>query len=263
MLDNHLVPEGHGILPYVVISGYKIPSYSLFVMLGLLVGMTWFFLTIPPKKNVSKENTCYIVLSALLFGLIGSKILVIIENLNFIVEDFGSIKNLLFNGKSIVGGLIGGYFGIRFIKKRLNIESVRTGNEIAPAIALGMAIGRIGCFLVGCCYGVETNLSIGVDFGDGITRIPTQLIEMIFCLGMFGYFLYKQKKKKDLIPGILFKELILYYFVFRFIIEFIRDTSKIVMFISVYQIICILGIIYILKKIKKEKVLWINKKLEQ
>ena len=259
MLDNHYVPEGYGIITNFDIFGHTISSYSLFVALGLFAGILWFFLTVPRGEKVNTENSFYIVLGVLIFGFVGSKILVIVENLDVLTKNFSSIKHLLFNGKSIIGGLIGGYFGVRFVKKRLNLERVRTGNKIAPAIALGMAIGRIGCFLTGCCFGIETSLPIGVNFGDGVTRIPTQLIEMFFCIILFGYLLYMQKCKKDLIPGILFKELVLYYFVFRFFIEFIRGTSKNILFLSIYQVICLLGIIYIIKIIKNEKKLWQNK----
>ena len=62
-------------------------------------------------------------------------------------------------------------------------------------------------------------------------------------------------------PGILFKELVLDYFIFRFLIEFIRGTSKNILFLSIYQVICLLGIIYIILKIKKEKLLWKNNKI--
>ena len=269
MLDNHYVPEGYGIISNFNIFGVKISSYSLFVGLGLFIGIAWFFFSVTIKeknkeKKIGKLNAYYIVLSALAFGFIGSKILFFIENLDLIIKNidkFNNSKNLLLllvSGKSIVGGIIGGYLGVRFVKKRLNIESVRTGNKIAPAIALGMAIGRIGCFLTGCCYGIETSLPIGINFGDGVTRIPTQLIECGFCLILFIYLLYKQKNDKNLIPGILFKQLVLFYFSFRFLIEFIRGTSKNIMFLSIYQIICILGIVYMINKIKKEKLLWEN-----
>lgn len=261
MLDNHYVPEGYGILPFINIFGFNVPTYSLFVGLGLIVGMLWFLITVPSKSKVNYENTFLIVLSALFFGWLGAKVLAVVENLPLIIDDFSKLKYFVFSGKSIVGGLIGGYFGVRFIKKRLNLNNVRTGNKIAPAVALGMAIGRIGCFLTGCCFGIETSLPIGVDFGDGILRIPTQLIEIVFCFGLFCYLLYKQKKEKDLIPGILFKELVLLYFVFRFFIEFIRGTSKNILFLSVYQVICILGFIFIFNKIKKEKELHKNHNL--
>lgn len=263
MLDNHFVPDGYGIIPYFTIFGKEISSYSIFVGLGVLIGLIWFLLTVPKDKNVRGYKPFVIVLSALFFGAIGSKILVVVENLKPLIKDFSQIKVFLFTGKSIVGGLIGGYLGVIIAKKILKIKEKRFGNQIAPAIALGMAVGRIGCFLTGCCFGIETNLPIGINFGDGINRIPTQLVEMGFCLILFGYLFYKQKTKKELQPGILFYELILYYFIFRFLVEFIRGTEKNILCFSIYQIIAILGIIYIVIKIRKEKRIWMEIKTEQ
>jgi len=259
MLDNHYVPDGYGIISNFDIFGYKVSSYTIFVGLGLLIGIICFFITIVLKEKIRGDKAYIIVLSALICGFIGSKILVVIENLGIILNDITNIRGFLFNGKSIVGGLIGGYIGVRLIKKKLKLESVRIGNKIAPSIAIGMAVGRIGCFLTGCCYGVETKLPIGIDFGDGINRIPTQLIEMIFCLILFVYLLYKQLSDKKLVPGILFQKLVLYYFIFRFFIEFIRGTEKNILFLSIYQVICLVGIVFMIKKIKKEVKLWNNK----
>ncbi len=256
MLDNHFVPEGYGIIPYFHIFGKEISSYSIFVLLAIIIGVLWFFITVPKKAKMKNDKAYLIVLSALLFGALGSKILVIIENLDVLIKDFSKISAFIFTGKSIMGGLIGGYIGVKIAKKGLKREEIRIGNDIAPAIALSMAIGRIGCFLTGCCYGIETKLPIGVNFGDGVMRIPTQLIEMIFCLILFVYLFYNQKRDDKLMPGILFKKLVLYYFAFRFFIEFIRATDKIVLYLSIYQIFSILGIIYMLYRIKKEKKIW-------
>ena len=262
MLDNHFVPDGYGIIPYISIFGKEVTSYSIFVGLGLIVGILWFYLTVSRENKTRGYNTFVIVLSALFFGALGSKILVIIENIKPLINDFSQISVFIYTGKSIVGGLIGGYIGVIIAKKILNIKEKRFGNQIAPAIALGMAIGRIGCFLTGCCFGIETSLPIGVDFGDGINRIPTQLIEMVFCLLLFILLFYRQKTNKELQPGILFYNLILYYFIFRFFIEFIRGTEKTIFCFSIYQIISLLGIIYILLKYKKEKKLWMETKLK-
>lgn len=263
MLDNHYVPDGYGIIPYFTIFGKEISSYSFFVGLGLLVGILWFMITVSFQDKVRGDKAYLIVLSALLFGIIGSKILVIIENITVLIHDISKIRYFLFTGKSIVGGLIGGYVGVRLAKSILKIPHIRTGNRITPAIALGMSIGRIGCFLTGCCYGIKTNLPIGVDFGDGVLRIPTQIIEMIFCFILFLYFFYQQKTNKDLIPGILFQKFVLYYFIFRFFIEFIRGTEKNILFFSIYQVISLLGIGYILIKMRREKKEWMKVKKMQ
>ncbi len=253
MLDNHYVPKGYGIITNFTFGKYTISTYSFFVLLGLLVGILWFYFSITRKGKLKAGKSYLIVISALIGGLIGSKILVFFENFGVLVNHPENFKYFLLTGKSIVGGLIGGYLGIRIIKKIKKMDNFRCGNDIAPAVALGMAIGRIGCFLTGCCYGIETNLPIGINFGDGVYRIPTQLIESVFCFILFLYLLYKQRNDKNLLPGILFKQLVLYYFVFRFLIEFIRGTNKNILFLSVYQVICLIGIVFISIQIKRSR----------
>ena len=256
MLDNHYVPEGYGIKPNITIGNIKVSTYALFVLLSLIIGVIWFYITVSRKKKLKYKHSYFIVISALIGGIIGSKLLVFIENISILIKNPSYFKYFILTGKSIVGGLLGGLIGIKLYKKIAKLESFHCGNEVAPAIALAMGIGRIGCFLTGCCYGIKTSLPIGVDFGDGVSRIPTQLIEMLFCFIMFGILFYRQKKNKELQQGILFRELVLYYFIFRFLIEFIRDTNKNILFLSIYQVISILGIILMIiyiKKLKKEK----------
>ena len=79
MLDNHFVPDDYGILPYFTIFGKEVSSYAIFVGLGLLIGVIWFLLTVPRKEKVGGYRPFVIVLSALFFGAIGSKILVILK----------------------------------------------------------------------------------------------------------------------------------------------------------------------------------------
>ncbi|MEM4719559.1 MAG: prolipoprotein diacylglyceryl transferase [Candidatus Pacearchaeota archaeon] len=215
MLDSHLVPyQNWGIKPILFdIFGFSVPSYSLFVFLGIVLGVLVYWSEVKKKKNYS-ENNLYILLAALLGGAIGAKLVIIVIYWNELTWE------IILYGKSIVGGLIGGTIGVLLAKKFLGIEKERKGNFFAPAIALGVAVGRIGCFLRGCCYGKETFLPWGIDFGDGVSRHPTQLYESLFMLGMFFYL--RKRNKKNPSPGSSFDILIISYFGFRFLIEFIR-----------------------------------------
>ena len=148
-------------------------------------------------------------------GILGAKILQWIIDYKFIFSHTSDL-DLLLSGRTIVGGLIGGAIGAILTKKILRIKEKR-GNLFAPAIAMGVAIGRLGCFFRGCCYGKETLLPWGVDFGDGVLRHPTQLYESLFMLIMFVY-LEKIKNKENIKPGQLFKTLMISYFIFRFFV---------------------------------------------
>lgn len=231
-----------GIRPILFsVCGFDIPSYSFFVALGLLAGILVYYLE-ARKQNVLNENSQYIVLGSLVGGVIGAKLLELLINVKYFPAII-SIDNLFF-GKTIIGGLIGGFIGVRIVKKILNITE-KKGNIFAPAVALGVGIGRMGCFLRGCCYGKATNLPWGVDFGDGVLRHPTQIYELIFMLGMFIYLeLIKDKVRES---GKLFKILMISYFVFRFFIEFIRVEEVAFFGLTAFQIISIIAIIYLLR----------------
>lgn len=215
-----------GVMPYI----FGVSSYSVFVFLGIILGIAYYLID-ARKRNVKNEGAISIVASALIFGAIGSKIPLLLE-----YRDLASV----ISGKSIVGGLIGGAAGVVIIKKVFDIK-LKLGNIIAPSVALGMSVGRLGCFFNGCCYGVVS--SWGIDFGDGLLRLPTQLFESAFHLTAF--IILHNLKSKVQTKGILFKDYILAYFIFRFLIEFIRENKIVWGNMSIYQIICLLGIIYI------------------
>lgn len=89
-------------------------------------------------------------------------------------------------GKTIVGALAVGLLAVELMKHYIGVQQ-STGDLYAIPLALGIAIGRIGCFLTGLAdntYGIPTNLPWGIDFGDGLRRHPTQLYEIIFLLAL-------------------------------------------------------------------------------
>lgn len=234
MLDSHSTITG--IRPLI----FGIPSYSIFVTLGMVLGLGYYLLS-AKRKNLQLVPALKLVCAALFSALIGAKIPLLFLNPGLI--------NLLV-GKSIVGGLLGGMVGVMVAKRIFKIQ-VRLGNIIAPAIALGIAVGRIGCFFNGCCYG--TPASWGFDFGDGQLRLPTQLFEVLFHFCAFLVLAYLQKRVKA--PGILFKWYVLIYFLFRFFMEYIRETPGLWLGMTIYQIISLLGILYMavtILKINKE-----------
>jgi len=232
-----------GIKPILfIVGGVDISSYSFFVVLGFLVGLG-IYLWHAKKSNSLQENNLYIVFGALIGGVIGAKLLDFIIDYKYFIVNFWSVDSI-FYGKTIIGGFIGGAIGVKITKKLFKIN-VKRGNLFAPAIAIGVAIGRIGCFLQGCCYGKETNLPWGVNFGDGILRHPTQIYEFIFMLGMFIY-LEKIKYREDVKPGQLFKILMVSYFIFRFFIEFIRAQDTALLGLTGFQIVSLFAIIYLM-----------------
>ncbi|MCL2632425.1 MAG: prolipoprotein diacylglyceryl transferase [Coriobacteriia bacterium] len=232
MLDTHdrLLPgEAHRIL--------GLPAYSFFVSLGLIVGLVYYFYDLRQREQTGTD-ALWIAAVALVSGVIGSKIPQLLAG--------GGIQSVLYD-KSIVGALLGGMFGVIAFKKIKRIK-LKMGNVIAPAAAIGIAIGRLGCFFSGCCYGVVA--AWGFDFGDGQLRLPTQLFESTFHLIAFLMLINLRKKVET--PGLLFKLYLLAYFIFRFVSEFFRENLIVGFGMSIYQIICVLGLLYITIILRRE-----------
>lgn len=122
-------------------------------------------------------------------------------------------------GKSIVGGLLGGTFGVELMKKRTGVTT-RTGDLFVLPLCVAIAVGRIGCFLSGVSdrtCGGATTVAWGIDMGDGVPRHPLPLYEIAFLL-LLAAFLARRK----LPNGALFREFMALYLSWRFLIDFLK-----------------------------------------
>jgi phosphatidylglycerol:prolipoprotein diacylglycerol transferase len=205
-----------------------VPYYSLFVGLGFAAGLAYYFAVVRRSK-ASSDNAGLIVVAAIVCGFIGAKVPLMFE---------GGGTDYWLYGKSVLGALIAGSLGVMLVKRMLGIK-LRLGNVIAPPVALGIAIGRLGCFFNGCCYGMVA--PFGMNFGDGQTRLPTQLFESAFNLAAFVVLHRLRDRVKT--PGILLKGYLLAYFVFRFANESVRVNPRIWHGLTIYQIICVGGVV--------------------
>jgi phosphatidylglycerol:prolipoprotein diacylglycerol transferase len=116
-------------------------------------------------------------------------------------------------GQSIVGGLLGGLIGVE-VAKALTRQTRSTGDAMVWPIAIGLAFGRIGCFVAGLhddTYGVATTLPWGVNFGDGVARHPTQLYDAIIVLGLAAALHGRLTR----VPGLQFKLFLSGYLLWR------------------------------------------------
>jgi phosphatidylglycerol:prolipoprotein diacylglycerol transferase len=222
------------------IGAIPVESYGVFMVLALIVGFLIYYRQLQ-KDQVKSSNALYIVIFALIGGVIGSKIPILIIYWKEINAAPGS-ANILLSGRTIVGGLIGGAVGTFGAKKLFKIKE-RMGNQIAIPVAAGMAVGRIGCTLRGCCYGKPTSLPWGIDFGDQIYRHPTQIYEILFDVFLVLYLSWK--KKGEVAPGELFKIFLNFYMSFRFFLEFIRVEKVSFIGLTAFQLLCVISLVYI------------------
>jgi phosphatidylglycerol:prolipoprotein diacylglycerol transferase len=110
---------------------------------------------------------------------------------------------------------------------------------------MGIAIGRVGCFLTGPedhTSGTATSLPWGVNFGDGVARHPTQLYEVVFVLAL-GAILWR-KMRKPFPAGDVFKIFMVAYFTFRLLCDFLKPDIRIFLEMSSIQWVCLLMLFY-------------------
>ncbi len=223
-------------------NGLPISSYDVFVTLGFIVGMLVFYYQYKKKEQSGDPHEHFVNLfvAALIGGAIGAKLPIWVFNYKEIFSHTVTIATAL-SGKTVLGGIIGGWIAVEIEKHRLGIKK-KTGNSFAPALALGEAVGRIGCFLNGCCGGIPSTLPWAMDFGDGILRHPTQLYMSAFCMALF-IFLWSIKDKVER-PGGLFRIYLIIYFTFRFFIEFIRTNAIFAFGLTGFQLVSIAVVLY-------------------
>jgi len=204
--------------------------HYIFETLAFIIGVrVYYYLKKGTVDPISDENRLWIMLGAMLGALIGSRVIAILETpaqLNHITFF------TLYQSKTIIGGLLGGLFGVELIKKIIGV-SIASGDLYVIPILVALFIGRIGCFSMGIdepTYGLPTTFFAGMDLGDGIKRHPIMLYEMLFIIALLT--LFKFLKNKVMLNGDRFKLLMVLYFLFRFLIEFIKPYEPLFLNLS-------------------------------
>jgi len=129
-------------------------------------------------------------------------------------------------GLTFYGGVLLAAPGGFLYAKRRKLGALRSADLLAPALMIALAVGRIGCFLNGCCYGSQTDSGLGVLFpGHLAERHPTQLYESVFAFALFVVlrWVLRPRLARD---GQLFGAMLALYGTFRIGLEFVRDDPR-------------------------------------
>ncbi len=217
--------------PYLLpnIFGYNIPMYDLMVALGVIALLLFVSRRFDNQHGFTKKQTnslLIIILVSLLAALVSS--LLFDTLFHSLKEGKFTIGTLTFIG-ALIGGVTTFLLLVKYFFKIENKNTREILNTFITGVVLAHAIGRIGCFLAGCCYGVPTDSFIGVVFPHGLAHekfpntalYPTQLFEAIFLFILF-FSLIGVKKIKG-------KELPVYLTIYglgRLIIELFRGDDR-------------------------------------
>ena len=234
--------------PFTIYFGNSpIQLHVILETLAFFVGFRY-FLYLRKKKGdqYPSSERMYIIIGAIFGALLGSRIIGSLERPNELLN----AKNILwyvYNNKTVLGGFLGGLFGVELTKKFIGYKQA-SGDLFVYPIILALIIGRLGCFSMGVfeeTYGLPTSLPWGLDLGDGIMRHPVTLYEIVFLFALWMA-LHYAKKKASLENGALFKLFMIAYLLFRFLLDFIKPYYPIVLGLSTIQLASLLGLVYYL-----------------
>lgn len=218
------------------IGSYPVYSYGAMLALAFLVCS---FLAKRRAISVGMDGDKVLDLSILLIiaGVIGGRLMFVLLDIEYFKNRPLDIFKIWEGGLAWYGGLILAVIsGLVFLRIH-KMPVLRTADLMMPYVALGQAIGRIGCFLNGCCYGKPTALPIGVVFDpEQGTVLPTQLFESA---AMFLVYLILRKRAPS--NGRTLFLYLIFYSVFRFFIEFLRgDNMLTIMGLTFSQAVSVL-----------------------
>ena len=254
----------------------KIYSYGVMLVIAFLVGY-YFFSKEINRKGLQKNIAIDITIIAVFCGIIGSKLLFILENLEKFFENPIRIT-FSSSGFTFLGGLVLAVLVSWIYVRKRKYNFLKAADAVAPSLIIAYGIGRIGCHLAGDGdYGIPTSLPWGTNYENGIVPPshlfngteyattfpnnifpdstplhPTPIYELLASLIIF-FILWKLRKKN-------FKDgtILMFYFILssfsRFIVEFIRINPKILLGLTEAQIISLIlfligtvGLFYLLK----------------
>ncbi|MAT70829.1 MAG: diacylglyceryl transferase [Planctomycetaceae bacterium] len=210
------------------------PVYSLIMIAAVATGAVLSRLT-QGRLALPAYQRWGVALGAFCGAMLGAK-------LPFVLADWdGFLSGAAWfaDGKTILCGLVGGYVGVEVAKWSLDVR-VKTGDSFAVPVAAAIGIGRLACFVGGCCYGTPTTAPWGVVFptaGDTLPRHPTQLYEAAFHLT--AAVVLWQLQSEGRFRGNLIKLYFLAYFAYRFATEFIRPEARLWGGLTGYQWACL------------------------
>lgn len=216
--------------------GREISSYMLCAFAGIMVTGVFAFIK-AKKKNLNEVMMTFMLMFSVIGVLIGGHLLFAVTNLDKLwlfgkVRSFGdfiAVVSVIFGGQVFYGGLFGGIGAALLFAKITRLEDFSGYTDImAAGVPLFHFFGRIGCFLGGCCYGIESDFGFTthnalISSANGVNRFPVQLFEAGFCLLITAFILRLSRCEK--LKGKLFHIYLFTYAIGRFVLEFFRGDS--------------------------------------
>lgn len=212
----------------------SLPTYGL-ILAAAFVAALWCALRSAKRAGLPRDAILDVWIAALISGIVGAKILLYLVNLERYVADPWSLITDLRSAGVFYGGLVAAVGTCAWLVARRGLPGWKVADAAAPAVALGQAVGRLGCLAAGCCYGKPTSLPWAVTFTDPdagrLTGVPlhtplhpAQIYHMGADFLLFVFLLWLERRKRY--DGQVFLWYLLLYAAQRALVEFVRGDPR-------------------------------------
>lgn len=219
-------------IPYLEITVY---TYGVLQATAFLVGL-WVAMRHAEQDGMDRARIFNLGVAVIVGSLIGSRLLMVITEWESFRDNWQALFSLQLvqAGGVYYGGFLAGIATALWYARRHALSWWKVADAFAPAVSLGLAIGRLGCFSAGCCWGKPTTHWWGVQFPEAARLFvgtptamrlhPTQLYEAAASVLIFLWLLQRRKTRR--FPGQLILLYAIVYGAARFLIEFVRDDWR-------------------------------------
>ncbi|MEZ5319447.1 MAG: prolipoprotein diacylglyceryl transferase [Vicinamibacterales bacterium] len=235
----------------IPLGSFRLPAHAVFELLAYAVGFRLYLAQRRRLGDALPGATRWSIVAAAIAGAaVGARALYWLEDPAATLAHWREPAYLL-GGKTVVGALLGGTMAVEWTKWWIG-ERRRTGDLFAVPLAVGMAIGRVGCFLGGLpdrTYGLATALPWGVDFGDGVARHPTQIYEAV-ALAALALGLARLQRKPH-VEGDVFRVFLVAYLALRLVVDAIKPGAPLAVGLTAIQWAAVGGLLYYVPDIRR------------
>src|SRR5258707_23984 len=208
-------------------------TYAVLLAIAFTTGL-WVAGRQPKAAGLEPARVTDMAVYVLIAGLVGAKVLLVVVEWGYYAHNPRELLSILQSGGVFYGGLIGAFPVGWWYGGKHALPPWRTADVLAPAVAIGQAIGRLGCFAAGCCYGRPAEVPWAVTFRDSYASRtvgtpldtplhPTEIYEAIACLAIF--FLLARIARRKRFDGQVTLAYVLLYAIARFVIEIYRGDA--------------------------------------